>query len=128
KHPACNRCPVANECIAYRRGLVHKLPRPQPRASVTPRHFAAFLVSKRGRFLVRQRSAGQVNAHLWEFPTLELATNGDGLQRAARTLFGNNGLRLRKLCTIRHSITRYRITLQLFVVEGSPHVPLAGKW
>ena len=36
------------------------------------RRFIAFVVERNGKFLVRQRPAGVVNAHLWEFPNVEI--------------------------------------------------------
>jgi adenine-specific DNA glycosylase len=92
----------------------------------------AFVVRKRGRWLVRQRPAGVVNAHLWEFPNLELAPGNARLQRAARSVLGIKPASIKPLCTVRHSITRYRITLEAFLIEGqrSPKPPSAirGRW
>jgi adenine-specific DNA glycosylase len=73
-----------------------------------------------------------LNAHLWEFPNIELAPGTAGLQRAARDLLGIKPTRIEPLCTIRHSITRYRITLDAFLVEGQGGLgcPMAtrGRW
>ena len=43
------------------------------REKKTARRFVAFVVERKGKYLVRQRSAGTVNAHLWEFPNVEVA-------------------------------------------------------
>ena len=37
-----------------------------------PARFVAFVAERNGMFLVRQRPAGVVNAHLWEFPNVEI--------------------------------------------------------
>src|SRR5439155_27108515 len=71
KQPQCDVCPAASYCSAYRQGRVHELPRPIVRARAAPRRFIALVVERRGRFLVRQRPDGVVNAHLWEFPNIE---------------------------------------------------------
>ena len=47
-----------------------------PRPAVSSRS----LRRERGLFLVRQRPAGVVNAHLWEFPNLELAPDDSDLE------------------------------------------------
>jgi A/G-specific adenine glycosylase len=119
RQPACNRCPVKGECVARRKGSVSKLPNLPVRVRSTPRRFVAFVARCRGRYLVRQRPRGVVNAYLWEFPNVEL-TAGDGDRSpaaVARALLGIAPITLRRLCVIKHSITRYRIRLQVFEVE-----------
>jgi A/G-specific adenine glycosylase len=132
RQPRCGVCPVAKRCVARRQGRIEELPQRARRARTTPRRFVAFVIRKRGRLLVRQRPPGVVNAHLWEFPNIELAPAKAGLRRAARDVLGIEPARLEPLCTIRHSITRYRITLQAFLVEGreGPGRPIAirGRW
>jgi A/G-specific adenine glycosylase len=128
RQPACHFCPVAGQCVAYRRGLVHRLPNLKPRAAVTRRRFAAFVISKQGLILVRQRAAGQVNAHLWEFPNVELNGNDTDARDAARSLLGKGNLTLQKLFTIKHSITRYRIQTDVFAVNDSRVAGAKGKW
>jgi len=132
RQPRCGVCPVANRCVARRQGRVEELPQKARRAPTTARRFVAFVIRKRGRLLVRQRPPGEVNAHLWEFPNIELAPGIAGPQRAARDVLGIEPARLEPLCTIRHSITRYRITLRAFLIEGrgSPGCPVAirGRW
>jgi len=120
RSPQCTICPVREFCIARKRNLQDKLPNLSKRTVATERRFHAFVVERGGTFLVRQRPAGVVNAHLWEFPNVEVT--GD----AAQPLEG-----FTPLCTIKHSITRYRITLQAFRAN-SRQVKLDlnrdGKW
>jgi len=114
KRPQCGICPVAGGCEALRRGQVDQLPNLSPRARVTPRRFVAFVSEAHGRFFVRQRPAGVVNAHLWEFPNAEIPQGRTNLEEAARRVLGATPASLEPLCTLRHSITRYRITLEVF--------------
>src|SRR6202000_1681038 len=79
----------------------------------------AFVVEHRGSFLVRQRPEGVVNAHLWEFPNIELnGAPADPVAEAQEAL-GFIPKNLHPLCTIKHSITRYRITVEAFRM-GAP--------
>jgi len=55
-----------------------------------------------------------VNAHLWEFPNLELEGAPVNPSAAAKGLFGVAPKELKLLCTIKHSITRYRITVEAY--------------
>ncbi len=131
RQPRCGLCPIATDCAAYQQGRVLELPSVTRRVPVTARRFVAFVAQRRGLFLVRQRPAGVVNAHLWEFPSLELAPDDSDLKRAARTALGVRPRTLAPLATIKHSITRYRITLEAYRVtsgqtDGVPAV--AGRW
>ena len=132
REPGCGLCPVSIGCVARRQGRVAELPQTARRPRTTARRFAAFVVRKRGRFLVRQRPPGVVNAHLWEFPNTELRPGIGGLRRAARDVLGIEPASIEPLCTLRHSITRYRITLEAFFIEGqagfgSPSAT-RGRW
>ena len=129
KQPKCHRCPVAVRCLAFWEGAVEKLPALQNRVSPTSRRFVAFVAASRGRLLVRQRPPGVVNAHLWEFPNTESADDGANLQAMARHVLGTSPRAVEPLCTIRHSITRYRITLDAYrVCLRTPPAKRAGVW
>jgi len=119
RQPRCGVCPVAKACVARREGRVDELPNLPRRTPVTPRRFVAFIAHKGGRFLVRQRPAGVVNAHLWEFPNVEIGPNGFDAKRLALTVLGMNPKAAAPFCVIKHSITRYRITVEAFRVSGT---------
>jgi A/G-specific adenine glycosylase len=125
RQPKCDACPLSTHCVARREGRTSDLPNSGPRTAPEARHFVAFVAEKNGRFLVRQRPEGVVNAHLWEFPNVELTTNGAKAHGKAKILeLAGNMLqpaptRVEQLCTIRHSITRYRIRLDVYRVSGN---------
>ena len=86
----------------------------------------AFVVSRRNQFLVRQRPANVVNSHLWEFPNIEIMKDdGDPLQNARR-VFGSEPPSLAPLCEIKHTITRYRISLETYRIQMTYRDFLAG--
>lgn len=117
REPKCNACPLAKNCFAFQKERVSEFPNLDKRPVTTPRRFAAFVVEDRGKFLVRQRPAGVVNAHLWEFPNMELNGAPANPAAAAKELFGFTPAEMKPLCTIKHSITRYRITVEAFRVN-----------
>jgi A/G-specific adenine glycosylase len=117
RDPKCDACPIACHCFAFRKKRIDEFPNLGKRVVPTARRFAAFVVENRGSFLVRQRPEGVVNAHLWEFPNIEL--NGAPIKAAAREVLGFAPKDLQPLCTIKHTITRYRITLEAFRI-GMP--------
>ncbi len=123
--PQCGQCPLHRLCFARKAGRVGEFP--QPRAAVRPtaRRYAAFVVKKNGRFLVRQRPAGAVNAHLWEFPNEEVSPTEKTLPASV------NGFILidsKSLVRVRHSITRYRILVEAFRAELPATAKVSGVW
>ncbi len=100
-----------------------------PRARVTKRRFMAFVVEQHGKVLVRQRPPGVVNSHLWEFPSLEVRFSAEAPDKVARTLFGVPMRVAARLGTIKHSITRYRMTLEGYRVHPVRRLPAkTGTW
>jgi A/G-specific adenine glycosylase len=130
RSPNCAVCPLQDACFAWRAGRVAEFPRAKTRAAVTDRRFLAFIVERDGRFLVQQRSNGVVNAHLWEFPNVEVAADCPPA-RAARTWLGGKPRAVQKLLVVRHAITRYRVTTEAYRVEpttGTSRALAGGQW
>ncbi len=117
RNAQCPICPVKKLCVARRENRVEALPNLGKREVATARRFLAFVIEHAGRFLVRQRPAGVVNAHLWEFPNAEVTGSKLNAKVVFKSLFGPQRVEIRPLRTVKHSITRYRITLEAFLVH-----------
>ena len=123
RSPQCDVCPIKKLCVAQKDNLQEKLPNLAKREAATARRFIAFIVESDRKYLVRQRPAGVVNAHLWEFPNIEATTDR---QKSAAPF---QVVSARPLCTIKHSITRYRITLEAWRAELDGTSPkISGRW
>jgi len=125
--PKCELCPIAAQCVARRTGRVEAIPHLNRPVRATARRFAAFIAENRGCFLVRQRPAGVVNAHLWEFPNAELTANSLPLNQVAELVLQATPADLQPLCVIRHTITRYRITLEAYRTTINRRLPNVGR-
>jgi len=127
RSPNCVVCPVQKLCVARKENRQDQLPNLSKRAAATERRFLAFVVVRDGKFLVRQRPARVVNAHLWEFPNVEagarLAEPQHATARAPQLRTTSN----KPLCIIKHSITRYRITLEAWRAELTNGAPASGS-
>lgn len=131
RQPPCGECPVQRRCIACRTGRVEELPALGNRVRATPRRFFAFVVSRRGRFLVRQRPAGVVNARLWEFPNTEVTLAETDYKKNACAALGFAPGSVKPLGSLKHTITRYRITVDVFGADlryGATCKPVHGQW
>jgi A/G-specific adenine glycosylase len=126
RQPRCEQCPVRRHCVAHQTNRVETLPNLGPRVASTARHFAAFVVQRRGRWLVQQRPAGVVNAHLWEFPNVEVFA-GIAAAKAAARLLGGKPQQLVPLTTVKHTITRYRISLEAWLANVRGNISRSGR-
>jgi len=114
RSPQCLICPAKRVCTAFMENRTAELPNLGERQTVTPRRFIAFIIEHDGKLLVRQRPKGVVNSHLWEFPNVETTSPKPDEAAAAKDFFGIIPAKLEPLGTVKHSITRYRITLNAF--------------
>jgi A/G-specific adenine glycosylase len=129
RNPQCLICPVKKLCVAFKENRVDELPKLGKREAATARHFVAFVIERDGKFLVQQRPIGIVNAHLWEFPNFEI----NGKKKDAKEIFDSafdfETVEFQQLCTVKYSITRYRITLKAFRVQLPKRLKtLNGIW
>lgn len=130
RNPACDLCPVSRWCAAFKRGNPLAYPSARKRPASLPRWFAALVIERAGQFRVRQRPGHGVNAGLWEFPNVECPDLAS-TDLSAATLLGMTPIPVHPLAVIRHSITRYRMTLAAFhasVPPGFQPSEKAGAW
>lgn len=118
KKPDCQRCPLARSCKAHANGSAESLPRLPPRARPTEVHMAAAVLFRRGRVAVVKLEASAPRwAGMWQFPTVELCPGEaprTAAERAAREVAGLSASAASALAQVKHTVTRYRITLDAF--------------
>jgi A/G-specific adenine glycosylase len=117
--PVCGICPLRRNCVARLAGTVDILPRKPQRKPPIARHFRAFVTKNEGRYLVRRRPSAVVNGRLWEFPNEEKPATSLMRRKAPET----------RLCTIKHTITNNRITMDVFLASSAKGKGLSeGRW
>lgn len=122
--PQCTACPLAEQCLAHRRGTEAQRPIRMPKAA-TPYYDVTAAVIRAGRasgddagrvLLVRRRDAGLLGG-LWGFPG-GTAHPGEPLPAAVeRSVAEQVGITITAgaaLAQIRHAYTHFRITLHAF--------------
>jgi A/G-specific adenine glycosylase len=111
--PKCSRCPLAAHCRAHAAGLEAVIPSRGKRLPPVEVDEVAVALERGTRFLLVQRPDGGRWAGMWEFPHIErdaLETAPAAAKRLLRSL-GVRGQVRGELGTIRHAVTRFRITL-----------------
>jgi A/G-specific adenine glycosylase len=125
---------VAALCGARAAGLVAEIPRPAVRSEIEEVHEAAIVVRRAGRVLLSRRDASGRWAGLWDFPRLRLVTTSDRERQReiAEFVRRTTGLEIelgQQLTTLRHGVTRFRITLDCYeaVALAGTARPTAGS-
>ena len=116
--PRCSACPLSAHCEARAQGLVEILPELPARAKPTQVHMVAAVCTRAGRVLVTQLLPSAPRwAGMWLFPTAEVRPSETPEAAVTRAVQEAVGLRAQPtgiLCVIRHTVTRFRITLDAY--------------
>jgi A/G-specific adenine glycosylase len=125
--PRCDACPVAAHCAARALGLQEKIPRPAVKPKPIAVREAAVVVRRNGTVLLRRCGAGERWAGLWDFPRFRVEGEGplfvsDELVAGVREQTGVTVKPGALVKTIKHSVTRYRITLECYEA-----LPISGR-
>ena len=132
--PRCEDCPVQAHCRAFQDGTQARIPRPAPRPVITDVVEVSLAIQRDGQYLLRRCPTGERWAGLWDFvrfpleePLVTKAASRETLlhEQIVLTAQDRSGLNIKlgpQLVELKHSVTRYRITLKCFtatVVSGS---------
>ncbi len=129
RSPQCRTCPVKKLCVGLKENRTDELPNLGRREAATARRFIAFVAECNRKYFVRQRPAGVVNGHLWEFPNVEITGTDRDPRKLFENIFGLAPPEIHPLCTVKHSITRYRITLEALRIKLKRRPQTAaGAW
>lgn len=121
-NPLCGECPVASLCAAKQSGAQEAIPKSSKKIKFTEVSEAAVLVRKGGKVLVRQCGDDERWAGLWDFPRFEIESEGPLFvaDELIAKVHEQTGITIKPgalLKTIKHGVTRYRITLDCYAAE-----------
>jgi A/G-specific adenine glycosylase len=117
--PKCDGCPLSSVCAARAAGLQHAIPPAKPRKTYTDLREAAVIVRKNGSVLMRQCGADERWTGLWDFPRFGVDSHGplfarEELAAQVKTQTGITCCSASLVKTMKHGVTRYRITLDCY--------------
>lgn len=121
KKPECDRCPIAEDCIALMLGVQEERPVKLPRKNVPHLTVTAAVIRRDGRVLLAQRPRHGLLGGLWEFPggTLEEkdADLHSCLRREIREELGVDIQVGAPFGEYQHAYTHFKISLYAFLCE-----------
>lgn len=114
REPACLLCPVSSLCPTRERGLQAKIPSPKKKTQYEEVTEAAVVIRRRdGALLVRRCQPNERWAGLWDYPRVA-APEGSEVASAVAALIGAPVELGERISTLKHGVTRYRITLEVY--------------
>ena len=117
KNPDCRQCPLTEVCRARLRGTVADRPVPAQRREIILITKATAILSHEGRVFIQQRLADDIWGGLWEFPGGRLEDGESPEEAVVREYREETGFEVeicRRITTVTHFYTRYKVVLHCF--------------
>ncbi|HTQ37441.1 MAG TPA: A/G-specific adenine glycosylase [Pirellulales bacterium] len=143
RNPKCGECPLRELCPTQHGGWQNQIPAPRPQPEVINVSEAAVIIFRRGKILLRKCGPAERWSGLWDFPRFPMKqlTNKPRKQKntikkpsrhagmvtpqrkieiieRVRQMTGVIIFDAKHFATLRHSVTRFRITLDCFVAHS----------
>ena len=118
-NPNCPACPLRAHCRTRAQNRQSEIPLRSKPANIVRVEEVALVIRKKGKLLLVQRPDGGRWAKMWEFPHQPLEATELHAAAAQRllTMLGLTGDIAGPIATIRHTVTRFRITMVCLNVE-----------
>jgi A/G-specific adenine glycosylase len=107
--PACEKCPLAADCVAFLEDRTGELPTPRPRKAVPVRSTDMLVLVHRDEILLELRPPSGIWGGLWSLPEAEAKTN---LESLCQRRYGVKLESAEKLTPVRHGFTHFTLDIQ----------------
>jgi A/G-specific adenine glycosylase len=119
REPVCEDCPAFDLCVARERGEQKQIPIRARRQRVEQVQEMCVVVWRNRSILLRRRDADERWAGMWDFPRFSMQGISEEqiAREAIRRTRAITGITIRpgkRLTTIKHGVTRFRITLDCY--------------
>ena len=135
KDPLCSACPLNNNCRAFRQNKTEAYPVKTPKPKIPEYPVSIAIILKGNRFYIQKRPSKGHLGGLWEFPGGKAKPKETPEQAVIRECYEELNVKLiiiRKLTSLRHAYTHFRIDLAVFVCKiadgNHPRTPLPFRW
>ncbi len=128
KKPQCEICPLATECLARLREVVHDRPISKKRKKIIPIEMATGVLVHDQKLFVQKRLEKDIWGGLWEFPGGRLEENERAEEAVIREYLEETEFEVdvrEKITTIIHHYTRYKVILYCYFcrLKGESTLP-----
>lgn len=124
RNPACDRCPVALDCVARVEGRTGELPGRRARAPKRRKRIGMLVVVSGGEVLLEKRPAEGIWGGLWSLPEIDAAA--DPRRELARG-WGLAARSTKALAPFEHPFTHYTLEVTPWLVRPRRGASLAAR-
>jgi A/G-specific adenine glycosylase len=134
RKPSCSICPPQRWCMSFPSGEQENYPPPKTRQPSKKIEVSAAVILKKGKVYIQQRPIKGLMGGLWEFPGGKKEKNESQENCLLREIKEELGVDVEiqeKLMTIKHSYTKFRVTLHVFncrLPSGKIKATCCEKW
>ena len=112
--PACDQCPVQNNCRAFKTNTVELFPGSRPRLKISKKSFHMLILTNgNGKVLLERRPSTGIWGGLWSLPA-----DDDG--RPVQQRLGLKNRQLQPLPSLQHQLTHIHMTIHPLIGHTEP--------
>jgi len=135
KKPACQECPLKNNCFAFLQGRMQEFPVKQGKIVTRKRHFNYLVLNSANSFTkIRQRQGKDIWKHLFEFPFLETEETElkseaiESLVREELNLYTKYELNKFNTTPVIHKLSHQELHANFWIVETDEILDGSTSW
>ena len=120
QNPLCDQCPLKKNCLAKKLGLQESRPVTKKKKPTPHYNVMAGIIRKNGRVLIAQRPTDKLLGGMWEFPGGKLEAGESFEECLKREIKEELGIEInvgKRVLTLKHAFTHFKITLYVFEAE-----------
>ncbi len=132
--PLCLLCPLNAVCRAKRDGVQEQFPPKKIKTAAKKIEVSAAVIQRNGKTYIQQRPQKGLMGGLWEFPGGKMEKGESPEKCLEREIMEELGVQVtikKKIMTIKHSYTQFRVTLHVFICglkQGRIHTTCCDQW
>ncbi len=120
RSPDCTACPIRAHCAAHASGRQEKLPIRRKRKPIPHYQIVVAAIRRNGRYLIGKRPPDGLLGGLWEFPGGKVERGESRPAALRREVAEECGIAIavgRKIASVDHAYTHFKITLHAYACE-----------
>lgn len=128
RNPKCNVCEIAKECVAYKKNLIHIIPKKKKSTNTKIKKYtrAYIIINHSNEILVRRRSPKGMLPSMVEIPNDKWVTRKKLLKKDNAANFFKNKLNHRG--SLLYSFSHFNLEVDIFLIKSSKKKIKNHKW
>lgn len=119
-NPKCDSCIFNDNCFAFLKNEVAKLPVKNKKSSIKNRYLNYLILRKNNEIVIQQRTEKDIWQQLFELPLIETASNNEEeLFLHLSNLYPNNNIKKVTTNTIKHKLSHQQLHINFYEIDVS---------